>query len=188
MTKTTKLLITLATAVVVILGFTGIAYAADGAIPGDTLYGLDRTLENAGIGDGGLEERLGEAGALLENGEEDLALTHTLDSLTEEEDEDGDGDVDEDDGEIRDDSSRTEALLAAAEAVLAGGSEQSLETRTRVAEKLRFMATTELTGKEYGQAVSQLARGIYDEDQQDSSADTQGKQLGKNGKGKGHSK
>ncbi len=38
----------------------GLAYAANGAKPGDLLYGLDLALEGIGIGDGGVEERLAE--------------------------------------------------------------------------------------------------------------------------------
>lgn len=189
MTRKTKLIITLATAIALVLGFAGVAYAADGAVPGDTLYGLDCALENAGIGDGGLEERLGEAGELMDENYVDAGLDHAVEALLEEGDDDGDGDVDYDDG-LGDDPARCEALLAAAEAVLANGSEQSLETQTRVAEKLVFMATTELTGRDYGQAVSQLARGIYDPDSQaDEDVDaTSGKNKPNNGKAKGHSK
>ena len=187
MRKQTKVIITLASAIVLVLSFAGVAYAADDAVPGDALYGLDCALENAGIGDGGLEERLSEAGALIDEGEVDAGLNLAAQALTEEEDDDEDGDVDEDDGEIEDDSARREALLAAAEAVLANGSEQSLETRTRVAAKLTFMATTELTGREYGQAVSQLARGVFDEEQ-DSEESTSGKTKPNKGKANGHSK
>ncbi len=187
MTKQTKLILTLASAIVLVLSFAGVAYAADDAVPGDTLYGLDSALENAGIGDGGLEERLSEAGALIDEGQVDAGLNHAAQALTEEEDNDEDGDVDEDDAEIEDDSARREALLAAAEAVLANGSEQSLETRTRVAEKLRFMATTELTGREYGQAVSQLARGVFDEEEEGEQTTT-GNTKPNNGKANGHSK
>ncbi len=42
----------------------GLAYAANGAKPGDFLYGLDRALEVIGIGDGGADERLRELLAL----------------------------------------------------------------------------------------------------------------------------
>jgi len=155
--RSSILMIAISVAIVAILAFTGVAYGANGAAPGDTLYGFDRTLEKAGIGDGGLKERLSEAGDLMEQGRIDEGLKHAAEALAEEQDE-----LDEDDdGELTEEErlGREEALLAAAEAVLASGSGQSLEVRTRVAEKLRWMATTELTGKEYGQAVSALARG-----------------------------
>jgi hypothetical protein len=191
--RRTKLLAIVAGSVAALLGFAGIAYAADGAVPGETLYGFDRALENVGIGDGGLEERLAEAGEMIDDGQVDEGLAHATAALTEEQegfDENGDGEENEEEG-----LARREALLAAAEAVLSNGSEQSLEVRTRVAEKLEWMATTELTGKEFGQAVSQLARGIsLDGDEEQGSADGEGvdskngKDKANNGKAKGHSK
>jgi len=48
----------------------GMAYAANGAKPGDLLYGLDRALEAIGIGDGGADERLAESLALVASGVE----------------------------------------------------------------------------------------------------------------------
>ena len=48
----------------------GMAYAANGAKPGDLLYGLDRALEGIGIGDGGADERLAESLALVASGVE----------------------------------------------------------------------------------------------------------------------
>lgn len=44
----------------VFLGATGMAWAADGAVPGDWNYGLDRALESIGIGAGGPAERRAE--------------------------------------------------------------------------------------------------------------------------------
>ncbi len=178
--KKRKLLIVAASTLVAVLAFASVAYGANGAAPGDTLYGFDRALEGAGIGDGGLEERLAEAGDLMDEGRVDDALDHAAEALTEEQD-----DLDEnDDGELTDEEKlgRQEALLAAAEAVLANGSEQSLEVRTRVAEKLRWMATTELTGKEFGQAVSALARGVSP------GADPETEEDPTHGKGKGADK
>ena len=58
-------------------------------------------------------------------------------------------------------------LLQAAESAMSEGSEQSLERRAQVAEMLRFMAETELTGKDFGQAVSERARGIVEPDVND---------------------
>lgn len=181
MKKKTKLVIVLSSTLALLLGFAGVAYAADGAIPGDALYGLDCALEAAGIGDGGLEERLSEAGELIDNGQIDEGLTFAAEALTEEQDDfddDGDGEESEEEG-----LGRREALLAAADAVLSSGSEQSLEVRTRVAEKLRWMATTELTGREFGQAVSRLARGLpLDDTLEEGQTDGQSEET-KNGKG-----
>lgn len=47
----------------------GLAYAANGAKPGDMLYGLDRAAEAIGILDGGPNERYEEAQALITAGE-----------------------------------------------------------------------------------------------------------------------
>ncbi len=54
----------------------GLAYAANGAKPGDFLYGLDRAAEVLGIGDGGAAERLEEAEALVAAGEMPYVLSH----------------------------------------------------------------------------------------------------------------
>lgn len=45
---------------IAILG-TGVAVAANGSAPGDTLHGLDRAMERVGIANGGAHERLQEA-------------------------------------------------------------------------------------------------------------------------------
>jgi len=188
--KSSKWIVAIASISLAVLGFTGVAYGANDAVPGDALYGFDRALERAGIGDGGLKERLAEAGDLMEQGRVDEGLKHAAEAVADEQEE-----LDEDDdGELTDEErvGRQEALLAAAEAVLANGSEKSLEVRTRVAEKLRWMATTELTGKEFGQAVSALARGeSLDGEETTSNANGKGpidKDKTNNGKGKGLSK
>ena len=49
-----------ATTVLMVGGMTGVAWAADGAAPGDLLYGIDRALEAVGIWAGGSAERLEE--------------------------------------------------------------------------------------------------------------------------------
>ncbi|MGI9648222.1 MAG: hypothetical protein ACR2OI_06855, partial [Acidimicrobiia bacterium] len=53
---------------------TGTAFAADGAVPGDLLYGLDRALESVGINDGGALERIEEARTLVINGHHEQAV------------------------------------------------------------------------------------------------------------------
>ncbi|WNM24395.1 hypothetical protein [Demequina capsici] len=130
----------------------GGAAAADEAKPGDPLYSVDRALETVGINDGGSEERLAETQELVDEGELDLAV-ETADEAV-----DDMGDLDETD------ATDLTGLLNAAQSVLSEGSDQSLERRTQVAEMLTFMATTELTGKEFGQAVSQHARGTWVDD------------------------
>lgn len=80
MKLTRKLTLSLA-AIVLLAGMTGIALAADGAAPGDSLFGvdlhgIDLALEQVGIGDGGVAERLAEASALADNGNASEALAH----------------------------------------------------------------------------------------------------------------
>ena len=172
MKRKTKLVAIVVASIVALLAFAGVAYGANGAVPGDTLYGFDCALE----------ERLAEAGELMDKGQVDEGLALAAEALTDEQEEfeeDGDGEENGEEG-----PGRREALLAAAEAVLANGSEQSLEVRTRVAEKLRWMATTELTGKEYGQAVSRLARALTLEGEEGEGLTDGEKPDSKNGKGK----
>lgn len=74
---------TIAASAALFVAMSGIAMAADGAAPGDALYGMDRALEAIGIGDGGLDERLEEFNVLLEQGDEEEAfefLTGVIDN------------------------------------------------------------------------------------------------------------
>ena len=54
----------------------GLAYAADGAKPGDLMYGLDRALEAVGVDNGGATERLAEVEALIAAGAVADGLRH----------------------------------------------------------------------------------------------------------------
>ena len=54
----------------------GLAYAADGAKPGDWMYGLDRAFEVVGVGGGGAPERLVEVEALVGAGAISEGLLH----------------------------------------------------------------------------------------------------------------
>jgi len=62
-----------ATSLVMLVGATGVAWAADGAVPGDWNYGIDRALEAIGLGNGGESERLRELEAIAANPEEEPA-------------------------------------------------------------------------------------------------------------------
>jgi hypothetical protein len=69
------------TAAAVVLAFSGlggVAYAANGAAPGDFLYGLDRALEAVGVGNGGTAERLAEVKALVEGAGSEAAQSALL--------------------------------------------------------------------------------------------------------------
>jgi hypothetical protein len=137
-------------AIALALGSTGVAAAAEDTLPGDPFYGLKRALENVGIYEGGLDERVEESLALAEQGDDEDAVEHLADSLEEE------GDVLEEEG----DEETAEELRNAAEAVLSGGSENSLAVRTAVAEMLQWMADTDLEGRDFGQGVAERARAI----------------------------
>lgn len=134
--------------VIALLGSAGLAAtaaAADGAAPGDALYSVDRALESVGIGSGGSRERLSEAEKLVDEGEVDAALHHVAEALQ------GEGD-----------DSSSAALVAAAEQLAANGSENSAEVHARVAEMLRWMSEADVKGSEFGQTVSDYARGLGD--------------------------
>ena len=131
-------------------GLAGTAAAADGAAPGDALYSVDRALESVGIGSGGSRERLSEAEKLVDEGEVDAALHHAAEAL------EGEGD-----------DSSSAALVAAADKLAANGSEKSAEVHTRVAEMLRWMSEADVKGSEFGQTVSDYARGLGASDAED---------------------
>jgi hypothetical protein len=138
-------------------GFAGAA-AANSAAPGDALYGLDRALERVGVHNGGLSERLDEANELLAQGDEEGALALVTDALDDEGDAEG-----------------RQALLAVAARLGENGSEQSADVHAGVAAMLTWMATTEATGKEYGQGVADLARAIHADQADNPAADPSAK-------------
>jgi hypothetical protein len=57
----------------ILFAFSGIAMAANSAVPGDTLYTFDGLLEKVGIGAGGVDERIDEFDELRERGSETAA-------------------------------------------------------------------------------------------------------------------
>ena len=67
--------------IMLVVSSTGLAFAANGAKPGDMLYGLDRAAEVLGIGDGGANERIAEAHALVASGAVSGGLTHAASVL-----------------------------------------------------------------------------------------------------------
>jgi hypothetical protein len=76
----------------------------------------------------------------------------------------GDGGADEryDEGAEEDGDEETASqLLAVAQQLRENGSEQSADVHERVATMLEWMATTDATGKEFGQGVSLHARGLW---------------------------
>lgn len=139
-------------AIVVFGAFSGVAVAADGAVPGDALYGIDRALEKIGIGAGHAEERLEEARALLSDGEASEAVRHVTEVLTEEEDGSEVGDA-------------RAALEDAAVTLEDDGQLSSTPAREDVAVLLDYLRANigddvGADGKEFGQGVADLARDI----------------------------
>ena len=143
----TKILVALGSVVVLLAAFAGVAYAADDAVPGDTLYGLDCALERAGWGDGGLQERLQEAEQLCVNGDIGAGLNHAAMAVANHAglDQGGEGNG---------------ALNGAANAVQASSQGESEQVRARIAEMLQWMAQTEYQAEDFGQGVAERAREI----------------------------
>ncbi|WP_084125996.1 hypothetical protein [Demequina sp. NBRC 110054] len=148
----------IAVAAAVALSFGGVA-AANEAAPGDALYGLDRALERLGINAGGAEERLLEVRALVADDQIAEALDLSVEAVEE---------MDDLDQEQADELA---GLLSAAESVMSDSSETSAERRAQVSAMLTFMAETDLTGREFGRAVSERARGIVSDDDAEAAED-----------------
>jgi hypothetical protein len=147
---TTKLAAVIGSAVVALGSFSGVAYAANGAAPGDTLYGLDCALESVGLGDGGLEERLTEATRLCDRGEVERGLNHAAAAVQNQ--------AGLESGQAN--GALTAAANAVQNAFQTANQGESDQIRARVAAMLQWMATTEAQGKEFGQGVSERAREI----------------------------
>jgi len=131
----------LAVAVTAFVGGTsGLALAADGAKPGDALYGVDRALETVGIGAGGEQERLSEAEALVDAGDVQRGLQHAAETVTG----------------VAADSAAATALQNAANRVEAAGAGDS--AAEGVSELLSYLAAN--IGDVDGAQVADLAGNI----------------------------
>lgn len=76
-----KIAVAAAGGVLLAVGTSGLAVAADGAVPGDLLYGVDLALEKLGVGSGGATERLQEASSLIEHGRVARGLDHVANAI-----------------------------------------------------------------------------------------------------------
>lgn len=152
-------LATFSTAGILLAGMTGIAVASNGAAPGDVLYGLDRALEAVGVANGAAVERIAEAQALFASGQVAEAVTHAAEAAEDIEELGADEAVD--------------ALLETADRLRSNenGSDHAVDVRSRVAAMLEYIATTEDTGRDFGQGVADMARGISGADVEPESAD-----------------
>ena len=144
---------TMALAVLLMSGTAGMAMAADGAVPGDALYGLDRAFEVVGIGSGSAEERLDEAVVIAAQGRSGEALDHAIEALSQETGDSSDA--------------ATGALITAAENLVdtQDVAEAANLASIRVTALLTYIAENigddqGTDGREFGQGVAQLARDI----------------------------
>ncbi len=147
----TRLAVVMASMMALLLATAGVGLAADDAMPGDPLYGLDRALENFGVGDGMAEERLTEAVGLFESGQVGLALGHaavTVATLPEQ----------------AEGKTAKEALDDAAELLDGNG-----HAPAKVGELLRDLANNYGTGN--GEGVAAIAKQIRHEVAQGSAPD-----------------
>lgn len=152
----------MATAVVLFLSTgTGVAFAADGAAPGDLLYGLDRALEAIGLDDGGIEERLQETEELVAEGDVVRGLEHAAQLISA---------AAADSGSVAADDAARVALLEAAKRVKKTQSGPSDATRDDVATLLHYLSDN--VGQVDGHQVAELAKLI--ERGADKAAQTQG--------------
>jgi len=136
---------TLAASGAIFVAMSGVAMAANGSSPGDLLYGVDRTLERIGIGDGGVDERISEFDVLISSGSDDRAfalLAEVIDS----------GDPDE-------------AAKAEEHLVLAAtkSSANAAEAQEKVAAILTFIEANRghgigVDGRDFGQGIAEIAK------------------------------
>ncbi|GMQ84817.1 MAG: hypothetical protein BMS9Abin07_0382 [Acidimicrobiia bacterium] len=130
--------------IMLVVSSTGLAFAADGAKPGDLLYGLDRAAEALGIGNGGADERIAEAHALVASGAISSGLTHAA--------------------AVLDDTPASETAketLHAAATRLEAGSPPNADTKAQVTLLLEYIAGQKASGEQVdGAKVSELARMI----------------------------
>jgi hypothetical protein len=144
---------TVALAVLLMSGTAGMAMAADSAVPGDALYGVDRAFEQVGIGSGSADERLDEAVVMAAQGRSAEALAHAIDALSQQ----------------AEDSSimAVSALIIASENLVdtQDTAEAASVASVRVTALLTYIAENigidvGTDGREFGQGVAELARGI----------------------------
>ncbi len=144
---------TVAAAITLVLGSgAGMAIAADGAAPGDALYGLDKALERVGIGDGGAAERLQEAADLATAGQLARGLEHAAEVVA--------ASHDGEPGHVSDAAS--DALRAAAQRVdtivAPNGGTTSEPVHTAVADVLTYLS--DHVGDVDGRYVAELSQMI----------------------------
>lgn len=130
-------------AAVLFATFSVLALVADGAAPGDPLYGIDRAVERLGIRDGGTAERVVEAQAILADGKAADAVEHVVEATSP---------------SVEDDEA-ADALRATA-SHLRSNEDDIVEVQTRVAHMLEWMAGADPSSSGFEQRVAAIARGV----------------------------
>ena len=141
--RSLRRVVALAASLTVLFAFSTVAMAADGAVPGDALYKLDRTLELIGIGDGGVDERIVEFDTLIQRGEDELAFD-LLDEFAETANED-------------------DATKAQRHIELAATNSIAADAQEKIAEKKTFIQENKgngvgIDGADFGRGVADVAR------------------------------
>jgi hypothetical protein len=132
---------TVAASLVMLMGATGVAWAADSAVPGDWNYGIDRALEALGMGAGEEVERMAEARVM---GHRAIEANPALSSVPDQAEVDG-----------------APGLVTAVDALSRpnpGGS-RAQEVRTQVASLLGYLHRV---GRAHGPTVAEMAKKIAD--------------------------
>ena len=149
----TPRLATLAMGVLLMSGTAGAALAADAAVPGDALYGLDRAFERVGIGSGSTDERLEEAVVIAAQGRSHEAVGHAVEALSQHSGESS--------------AVALSALTVASENLVHAQdtAHAAATANVRVWALLTYISETigldrGTDGREFGQGVAQLARDI----------------------------
>ena len=151
-----------ATAVLLLGGTTGVAVAANSAAPGDPLYGIDRALEQIGIGAGHGQERLAEATVLLSDGQVRQALKQAAQALDQVA---GEAESFDDLDAVR--AAIAESAESLPEAGRGDGSQALvLDNVTTLLDYMRenLGKGVGVDGDDFGQGVADLARGITSEE------------------------
>lgn len=152
----TPRLATIAMSIALMSATAGIAFAANGAVPGDALYGLDLALEQVGVGAGSSQERLNEAVTIAAEGRSDEALQHAIEALSRHGNEVSEAAA----SALLNVTVRLAHMQEAAEAAAAKDGVTAL--LTYIADNFGIDVGTD--GREFGQGVAQLARDIGEGD------------------------
>jgi len=137
-------------ALILLFGISGVAVAANGSAPGNPLYGVDMFLENFGIGDGGENERMNEADVLMQSGDTDAAFVF-LASYLEQLDAEGNAEA-------------IAKVVRHIELAATKSNPTAAAAQEKVAALKAFIEANKgegagIDGAEFGQVVSEIARG-----------------------------